>query len=381
MNAWLTSTQYAFVFFGVIGVLLVAPWVALQYRRFGHFRGWPALVSASIVLYASSLVAFTLFPLPDFAGDYCAKQAGRSHLNLTPFASLDDVTAYAADHTWLQTLTSGVFLQVFFNVVFFVPLGIYVSYRYRRGIGVAFLASLGVSLAIETTQGTAIWGLAPCAYRLADVDDLMTNTAGGLVGWFIGLALVRVLPDARPTRVDDDDLPTRRRRALGFVLDLWTYVLLSTLGVLTWGAVGLPQPQTIADRWPVNVATTFALFVMLPLLRRDRAGPGRIAVHLALVRSGEPSRRAGILALVVRWAWRWLPYAVLGILPLIVTVLVDAVVAAVRRDRRSLIDLITRTDCITRDSATRARTEIPSESSAAAASGASPASAPESTSS
>lgn len=363
MSAWLTSTQYAFVFFGVIGVLLVAPWVALQYRRFGHFRGWPALVSASIVLYASSLVAFTLFPLPDFAGDYCARQAGRSHLNLNPFASLDDVTAYATDHTWPQTLTSGVFLQVFFNVLFFVPLGIYVSYRYRRGIGVALLASLGVSLAIETTQGTAVWGLAPCAYRLADVDDLMTNTAGGLLGWFIGLALVRLLPDARPVRVDDDDLPTRRRRALGFVLDLWTYVLLSTLGILAWGAAGLPQPQTIADRWPVNVAATFVLFVLVPMFRRDRAGPGRIAVHLALVRSGDESRRAGILALVVRWAWRWLPYAILGVLPLIVTVLIDAVVAAARSDRRSLIDLITRTGYVTRDTATRARDGVQSEPS------------------
>lgn len=367
MNAWLSSTQYAFVFFGVIGVVLIAPWVALQYRRFGHFRGWPAVVSASVVLYASSLVAFTLFPLPDFAGDYCARHAQRSHLNLSPLASLDDVTAYAADHTWLQTLTSGVFLQVFFNVLFFVPLGIYVSYRYRRGIGVALLASFGVSLAIETTQGTAVWGLAPCAYRLADVDDLMTNTAGGLLGWLIGLVLVRVLPDARPTRVADVEPPTRRRRALGFVLDLWTYVLLSTLGVLAWAAIGLPQPQTIADRWPVNVAATFALFVVLPLVRRDRSGPGRIAVHLALVRSDDTARRAGVVALVVRWVWRWLPYAVVGIVPLIVLLVVDAVVAAVRKDRRSLIDLITRTAYVTRETADRARRGDQSESSASSA--------------
>lgn len=350
MNAWISSTEYAFVFFAVIGVLLVAPWVALQYRRFGHFRGWPALVSASIVLYASSLVAFTLFPLPNFAGNYCAKHAERSHLNLQPLASLDDVTAYATDHSLLQTLTSGVFLQVFFNVVFFIPLGIYVSYRYRRGIGVALLASFGVSLAIETTQGTAIWGLAPCAYRLADVDDLITNTSGGLLGWFIGVALVRILPDARPVRVPDDAPPTRRRRALGFVLDLWTYVLLSTLGILSLAALGMPQPQTIAERWPVNVAATFALFVILPLLRRDRAGPGRIAVHLALVRTSDPGQSGGVLAVIARWCWRWLPYAVFGIVPLLVIALIDVVVASVRRDRRSLIDLITRTNYVTRES-------------------------------
>ena len=381
MDSWITSTEYAFVLFAVIGVLLVAPWVALQYRRFGHFRGWPALVSASIVLYASSLVAFTLFPLPDFAGDYCAKHASRSHVNLQPLASLDDVTAYASDHTVLQTLSSGVFLQVLFNVVFFVPLGIFVAYRYRRGIGTALLASFGVSLAIETTQGTAIWGLAPCAYRMADVDDLITNTAGGLIGWFIGLALVRILPDARPVRVDDDEPPTRRRRALGFVLDLWTYVLLSTLGVLAWNALGLPQPQTIGERWPITVAATFALFVILPMLRRDRAGPGRIAVHLALVRTDDPARSAGAVALVVRWVWRWLPYAVLGIAPLLVLLLVDTIVAAVRRDRRSLIDLITMTRYITRQEAAQVRERDDPVSSAAAPSGPRPESAPESSAS
>jgi glycopeptide antibiotics resistance protein len=367
MDAWLGSTEYAFTFFGAIGALLVAPWVALQYRRFGHFRGWPALVSASIVLYVCALVAFTLFPLPNFEGNYCAKHASRPHVNLQPLASLDDVTAYAADHSLLQTLTSGVFLQVFFNVAFFVPLGIYVSYRYRRGIGTALLASLGVSLAIETTQGTGIWGLAPCVYRMADVDDIITNTSGGLIGWFIGLALVRILPDARPVWVPDDHAPTRRRRALGFLLDLWTYVLLSTVGVLLWSSAGLPEPQAVIDRWPVHVTVTFILFVILPLLRRDRAGPGRIATHLALVRTGGDGGRGGVIAVLVRWGWRWLPYALFGFVPLVLISLVDVVVAGVRRDRRSLIDLITGTKYVTRQTAVEARLSSQAEPSSASA--------------
>ena len=46
---------------------------------------------------------------------------------------------------------------------------------------IGFLASL----LIEVTQLTGIFGLYPCAYRFFEVDDLITNTTGTLLGyWF-----------------------------------------------------------------------------------------------------------------------------------------------------------------------------------------------------
>ncbi len=51
---------------------------------------------------------------------------------------------------------------------------------------IASLFGLGLSLGIEMTQLTGIWGLYPCAYRQFNVDDLLMNGLGvsfGFWGW------------------------------------------------------------------------------------------------------------------------------------------------------------------------------------------------------
>ena len=126
-----------------------------------------------MVLYGCALVAFTLFPFPDFAGDYCDAHANVSHWQLNPFQSFLDLADYTASNGLLATLTSNVLLQVVMNVVLFVPLGFFLAYRGRRSFGATVLIGLAISLSIELTQGTGLWGVAPCPYRLADVDDLL----------------------------------------------------------------------------------------------------------------------------------------------------------------------------------------------------------------
>ncbi len=74
------------------------------------------------------------------------------------------------------------FLQVALNVLLFVPLGVLVRLILKRGVVVATALGLAVSLLIETTQLTGVWHLYDCAYRLFDVDDLVVNTLGALVG-------------------------------------------------------------------------------------------------------------------------------------------------------------------------------------------------------
>jgi glycopeptide antibiotics resistance protein len=310
----------------------------------------------------TSLVAFTLFPLPDFSDEYCASRLPGDYLHTQPLGSLDDVTAFYAEHGLQSTVTSGVFLQVFFNVVFFVPLGIFVAYRYRRGLLVALLVSAGVSLLIEATQGTGVWGLAPCPYRLADVDDLITNTAGGLVGWFIGFGLRYLLPDPRPVREDDLDPPTRRRRALAVTLDVMVFLLpalLAPIVLVRFVETNGLDASTVTTL--ISSVVSFALFVLIPAVRKDRAGPGGAATRMALSHSGGPQagRPAARWSLLLRWLVRWVPFAILGLPFLVIALLVETVVSLARGDGRSLSDLLSRTTWITRDESERLRDEGP----------------------
>lgn len=74
-------------------------------------------------------------------------------------------------------------LQVAFNVLLTIPFGLFLRYYFRTHWIRCLLLSFGLSLSFETTQVTGIFGIFDYPYRLFDVDDLITNTAGGMLGY------------------------------------------------------------------------------------------------------------------------------------------------------------------------------------------------------
>lgn len=347
MSIWRTELVDSLLIFALLAFCFIVPWVHHQYARFGRWRRWPGLVSAATILYVVALVAFTTFPFPDLSDpDLCTGASLRSYWQTTPLASLSELTSYATEAGWAATLTSGVFLQVFFNVVFFVPLGFLLAYRWRRNLVQALGITLLVTVAIEATQGTGIWGLMPCPYRLADVDDLIANTLGGLLGWSLGRWVGRYLPSPRPVPDPDLDAPTRRRIALANAMDIYTFFFAAALIEVIAFAVGRPiEPGSLALA-ATALALSLLLFVVIPGLRSDRAGPGIAAANLILISSWRPVP-PGLAAMLARWALWWIPMAVFGLLGLAIAVTVDATVAIVRRDRRGLRSLLAGTQYVT----------------------------------
>jgi glycopeptide antibiotics resistance protein len=362
VRVWFLEAAYAVVFFATLTIVFLAWFISRQYSRFGRFAGWPALVSAAFALYACALVAFTLFPFPNFDDGYCARRADVDHWQLNPLTSLDDISSYAADYGVLATLTSGVLLQVVMNVVFFLPLGFFLAYRSRRSLPTTTLLAFAVSLSIELTQGTGLWGLAPCPYRLADVDDLLTNTLGGMLGWFIGAIALRTLPDARPSRAPDPGPPGAARQMVGALLDVQVYLLVQVTLLIVAERLGITLTVDseflgsfagwvqALDFAIVGLAVTLVMFVLIPRLRGDRASVGFASVYLALIRT-TTDRPAGVWTLTARWALRWLPVVIFGLVALVVIFPIEAVVVLLNRRRRSLSSIITRTEFSTREAA------------------------------
>jgi len=204
--------------------------------------------------------------------------------------------------------------------------------------------------------------LAPCSYRLTDVDDLLTNTTGALLGWLIGRAGIRLLPDPTPVKRSDVDPPGPTRQTVGFFLDIYTYLLFDVVIIITLGLLGfdlLEQPG-----WPIVLPATVSLvmFVLIPRLRRDRAGPGIAGVHLAVVHDNKASTPAALTALVVRWLIVWLPAAVVGVWWLAACLAVDGLTTWRSSDHRPLTLRLTRTRQVTLESlpgANRSETREP----------------------
>lgn len=348
MQIWALEAETGALLFVLVAPAMALVWVHRCYRDAGGLVGVPAAVGAAWLLYACGLVAFTLFPLPD-AATVCASDAVEGW-RLDPRTTVEEVDGLVS------------LLQLAFNVALFVPLGTLLVYRRHRSVVAAAVAGLAVSLLVELTQGTGVWGLYDCAYRLADVDDVVLNTAGAALGGVLGRWVSRRHPYPSGPPPADPGPPSPARRALSVALDAVALAIAGVvLQVVVLGpVVGVGGAEVVDRTWfdllglPMGgLVPAVVLFALVPALRADGASPGQWAALLATRRVGGGSAGPGPVA--VRAAVRWLPVvAAIGVggwawtLP-VATGAAEAVVAW--PDRPSLASRLSGTRTVTAASA------------------------------
>ena len=79
------------------------------------------------------------------------------------------------------------------NVLLFVPLGFFLPVLWKRFRSFLWTAlfGLGFSLCIELLQ--------LFTFRATDINDLMTNTVGAILGWCLGRLILKLFPSIRPS--------------------------------------------------------------------------------------------------------------------------------------------------------------------------------------
>jgi glycopeptide antibiotics resistance protein len=123
------------------------------------------ITTQTLILYAAGVLAVTLLPLRMHPPSYWADEAWWTMLRYIP-GSVD-----APSFT--------------LNVIMFIPLGVLLPQLWPRLDAFRRLAlwSAGASLSIELAQ--LVLGLTVGSRRTVDINDLIANTAGALVGLFI----------------------------------------------------------------------------------------------------------------------------------------------------------------------------------------------------
>jgi glycopeptide antibiotics resistance protein len=144
---------------------------------------WRLLVRAAMAVYAAVLIGLVFFPLPlppwHVPGFDQGPGLGPWPLpwaNLTPFATIGSAISLGPDWPQFWTLLG--------NIAAFVPLGVFVGVTWpeRRSWRRAFVLGLAATVAIEATQlGLSL--LMGYPYRYADIDDVIANVAGALLGY------------------------------------------------------------------------------------------------------------------------------------------------------------------------------------------------------
>ncbi|MCL2491091.1 MAG: VanZ family protein [Propionibacteriaceae bacterium] len=304
------ALQSALVGLGVAVVCFV-PYLVYQYRRYGQFSASRMVWMIALLVYGTALVTYTLFPLPSQA--WCAVPHP-GMLELDPSLYFRDMwQMHAAGTSWMGVATSWTMMQMALNVLLFVPLGFIVRHLWKVGVARATLLGLGISLLIELTQLTGNWFTAPCAYRVADISDVWTNTLGAFLGAVLALLTPRLAADAdalESMRADARPV-TRGRRWAGMLIDA-VAVGVVWAGVSVVMAVGyyVIAGDTSADReaaaafshviTAVAVVCCFAVVVVFALVGSG-ASLGQRLVYLQPV-STRPRPRFWLLvrALVVQ---------------------------------------------------------------------------------
>lgn len=241
MWVYAENVLYGVLTFPLVAAVITLPYLIWQYRRYGRVPAWKSLCVYLFVFYLICAYYMVILPLPaDRHADY-----GRVPY-LVPFGFVRGMLASSGlvvgdPSTWLTALRSPAVYTVLFNVVLTMPLGVFVGLIYKARWWQATLAGLGVSLFFELTQLSGLYGIYDHPYRQFDVNDLITNTAGALLGFWCYLPMRRLLPD-----MDDVNLEARRdaraftsatRRLVGFGCDATLSLGLTLLAALVGHAL------------------------------------------------------------------------------------------------------------------------------------------------
>lgn len=275
----------ALIIFPIIALLSTVPFMIGQYQKHGSVSGYRYLVVFSFIFYLLMMYFLVILPLPDRGKVY--KPCG---YNLHLFSYLPEIAErydFNSTSGIMRFLKNAIFLEPVLNVIMFVPLGIYLRYYWHKPFHQVFLISFFISLFFELTQLSGLYGIYESPYRLFDVNDLLENTLGGVVGYLICPAFMSFLPSLKSisNRADHKgNTVTLTRRALAFYLDLIICSVI-TIGIL----------KVFADKktWKVVLLIYGVMYVFFLLQQLVSKGMtiGKHAVRITVVdRSGQHAK-------------------------------------------------------------------------------------------
>lgn len=230
MGDYIEPIKWGVLLFPFIAALFTIPYVLIQYRKYGSIPFLRVLIVYSFILYLICAYFLVILPLPSRE---TVAALTTPTMQLQPFMFISDFLnntslVITEPSTYLKALSEPWFYQVVYNVLLFVPFGLYLRYYFKCSFLKTLVLSLLLSLFFELTQLSGLYGFYERSYRLFDVDDLMINTLGGIVGFVTAGIVLKILPN----RDELDNYAYKKgtqisgaRRIVNFILDIFIYMV------------------------------------------------------------------------------------------------------------------------------------------------------------
>ena len=310
LSAYTLPIKFACLVFPVLAAFFTIPYAVYQYRKYGSLLVLRVVIVYSFILYMTCAYFLTMLPLPPIAE--VARYTSPT-MDLVPFHAWtnfwENTSLVLSDpSTYLGAMKEQCFYEPFFNILLLVPLGVYLRYYFRRSWWQAILIGFLVSLSFELIQLSALFGIYPRPYRLFQVDDMINNTFGALVGFWITPVFSFFLPSR--DRLDEVSYKRGRtvtymRRGFAFLFD---WAILTGVLHLAGRVFGSP---TLSDMLAMDGKRSVVLyiivivlyFILLPWLTRGRT-IGKFLVGIRLM--SENKRPPKLFQYILRYGLQYL---------------------------------------------------------------------------
>ncbi len=231
MQAFSYSIQMAFILFPILAFLFTLPYILFIYHKYGSVSFYRSVIVYAFLLYFISAYFLIILPLPS---KEFVSSLTRPSYNLIPFQFIHDIfyktnLELSDCATYFPALKAPVVYEAIFNIFLTIPFGLFLHYYCKCNFRKTFFYSFCFSLFFELTQLTGLYYIYPRGYRTFDVDDLILNTFGGVVGFLLGAIFLRILPtkeDIDKKSLEKAQVVSANRRILSFGIDFTLAILM-----------------------------------------------------------------------------------------------------------------------------------------------------------
>lgn len=303
MSSYIEPIRFALIVFPFLALAISSVFFIYEYRKYGTFILTRAIVLYSFVFYLLCAYFLVILPLP--TKEAVAQLTGPK-MELHLFATWEHfrqntVLVLSDPSTYLPAMRQSVFLEPVFNLLLIVPFGIYLRYYFRFSFIKTVIASFCLSLFFELTQLSGLYFIYPRPYRLFDVNDLLTNTLGGALGFIIEPVFTFMLP----TRARMDEVSYEKgktvsltRRLVAYLID-WGFLAVLTFIITLLLQATLKIGNITSSSWWIFIEVIL-YFMLVPYLTNGRT-LGKKIVRIRIV--ADDNTKLSFKSLFVRYAY------------------------------------------------------------------------------
>lgn len=282
MSIYFNSIRTALFAFIFIAAMIMIPTMIVQYRKYGSVSSQRSLILYGFLFYIIAAYCLVILPLP--ARD-SVHTSYREMMQLIPFTFISDfmretVLRISDPSTYLSALSQGVVTQVIFNIFLTIPFGMFLRYYFKKSLTQTIVYSLLLSLFFELTQLSGLYFIYSGPYRLFDVDDLLLNTLGGVVGYY----LAPLLQVFFPSKEDLDKMSylkgqevTYSRRLLAYFIDITILSVINSVLEMILTLFSLNYSLKF-----INIFIFIIYYAIVPVIR-NKATLGQRIVKIKVV--------------------------------------------------------------------------------------------------